>query len=152
MTEGAEKSVDELLAEAAAATEAAATTKRKREPKVDADGNPISGNARKPRAPKLDADGNPIVKEKKQREPKLDADGNPIPRAPRGTHTFLPSQTLHHTDKETKYREGTKRKEFFDKITDGITVEEYYTACGGKSVGHTYLVWYVTQDGSVEVR
>ena len=49
-----------------------------REPKLDADGNPIPFE-RKQREPKLDADGNPIPYERKQREPKLDAEGNPIP-------------------------------------------------------------------------
>ncbi len=89
-------------------------------------------------------------KERKPRAPKLDADGNPIPPKPRQSNVFLESQVLTlNPEKTVSYREGTKRHDFYKLIKDGMTVGEYYKAAGGKSVGHTYLVWYITADKSV---
>jgi hypothetical protein len=86
----------------------------------------------------LDAEGNKILV-KKTRAPKLDADGNPIPRR---DNTFLPSQviTLTEKGKNTKYREGSNRARHFETIYDGMTVEQYYAANGGKTASHRYLV------------
>lgn len=176
MTEGAEKSVEELLAEAAQATEAAQAPKAKRAPrtpKLDAEGNEVPKAEKAPRAPKadaktypqanedgtpaLDAEGNPVMgpyktrykEPKAPKAPRLDADGNPIARQ---SNVFLTDQVLNKVEgKGAGYREGSKRKQFFDLITPGITVGQYYEAAGGKSVGHTYLVWYINEDQSVSI-
>ena len=201
MTDGAvELTVEELLAQAAVATEANAAPKAKkpRTPKLDAEGNAV---VKPPRAPKLyaqvNADGTPILDEagnpvmgegkptkapkeaklypqaaedgtpalfdtgepvlgpyltrykapKAAKAPRLDADGNPIVRQ---SNVFAPSSTLDKVEgKGTGYRDGSKRKQFFDLVTPGITVEQFYAAGGGKAVAHTYLVWYVNEDQSV---
>lgn len=97
----------------------------------------------------LDEEGNPIPV-KKARVPRVDAEGNPIPRV---VNTFLGSQTLQITEAgtQTNYREDSKRGQIFASITPGMTVDEFYAANGGKAVSHTFLVWYVTKAGVVEV-
>lgn len=88
-------------------------------------------------------------KPKKKRQPKLDEDGNPIPKR---SYTILPSQTLHKTEKaaEVAYREGTKRRNYFDAIEDGMTVEAYQEKIGKE--WRSFLVWYVEEAGVVELR
>jgi uncharacterized lipoprotein NlpE involved in copper resistance len=96
MTEGAEKTVEELLAEAAQATEAATPPKAKKErakkeeklypqknqdgtPALDADGNPIMGvksNAYK--APKEPKPAKTYPQANEDGTAALDADGNPV--------------------------------------------------------------------------
>lgn len=97
----------------------------------------------------LDENGQPIPA-KKVRAPRLDAEGNPIPRT---TNVFLGSQTLKITDagREAKYQPESQRGKIFASITDGMTVDQFYEANGGKAVSHTFLVWYVTKAGVVEV-
>lgn len=195
MTEGAEKSVEELLEEAAVATAAATPPKAKkpRTPKTDAgtaepkqyaqlnedgtrqlddEGNPVMGPNKPAKAkkegkiyPQANPDGTEAKNEdgtsvmgpyatrykapKAPKAPRLDADGNPIVRV---SNVFLGSQVLNKVEgKGAGYREGSKRKSFFDLVTPGITVEGYYAAAGGKSVGHTYLVWYINEDQSVSI-
>lgn len=205
MTEGAEKTVEQLLEEAAKVTEANTPPKPKktRTPKADADGA-TPKPAKIPKAaktyPVLDAEGNPVLDAegnattttvkpakaakpgklypqaaedgtlateedgvtplmgpyatrfkapKAPKAPKLDADGNPIVRQ---SNIFALTSTLDKVEgKGAGYRDGSKRKQFFDLVTPGITVEQYYAAAGGKSVGHTYLVWYVNEDQSVGI-
>lgn len=177
MTEGAEKSVEELLAEAAQVTEAATPPKsgrKPRTPKVDAEGNPVEKAEKAPRAPKepaktypqanedgtpaLDADGNPVMgpyktrykEPKAPKAPRLDADGNPITRQ---SNVFpLDAKVFKVEGKGAGYREGSKRKANFDLIPEGgCTVAEYYEKGGGKSVVHTFLVWYINEDQSVRI-
>ena len=115
--------------------------KQPKAPKVveyqkDEDGNDI-----------LDEEGNPIPV-KKVRAPRLDADGNPIPRR---SNVFMDSQVITLTDKVPSYRAGTKRGDIFASIKDGMTVGEFYEANGGKTVAHTFLVWYCNEAQVVEI-
>lgn len=164
-------SVADLLAEAAKATAGVDVPAPKKERvKKTLDGaaaepktpkTPKEPKAKKePKAPKqypqanedgtqkFEEDGvTPVLgpKETAFKEPKA-------PRGPRGSNVFLDTQVLNKVEgKGSNYREGSKRKQFFDLVTPGITVADYYAAAGGKSVGHTYLVWYISGDQSVSI-
>jgi hypothetical protein len=96
----------------------------------------------------LDEEGNPIPV-KKVRAPRLDADGNPIPRQ---SNVYLDSQVIRLSITNIpNYRAGTKRGDIFASIKDGMTVGEFYEKNGGKSVSHTFLVWYVNEAKVVDV-
>lgn len=129
------QSVDEVLAEAAAA----AASKPKKERTKKADGEvPTEPKAKKERKPK---------------EPKVDADGNPVVSTPR--NYIRDDQTLHVTDAGVeagaKFREGTKRSDNFKAIKDGMTAGDYFASVeGGRGAVGTFLTWYVAQ-GYVEV-
>lgn len=162
-----EKSVAEVLAEAAQATagvEVPAPKKERVKKTLDSAEKP----AKEPKAPeepkapktypqanedgtqKFEEDGTtPVMgpKETAFKAPKAKREGGP-----RGSNVYLESQVLNKVEgKGAGYRDGSKRKEFFDLITPGITVADYYAAAGGKSVGHTYLVWYINGDQSVSI-
>lgn len=150
--------LDSVLAEAAQATEAAG--KKVRQPKG------TTGEAAAPKAqkepkeklyvqwnedgsPMLDADGNRVKlatkmeKPRVTKAPKLDADGNPIPRA---VATRIPGgATISKSDKAHSFREGTKRRDHYDAVVDGMTVDAYYTATGGRAVTATFLQWYIKE-------
>jgi hypothetical protein len=135
-----EQTVEEVLAEAAKASEAAVKPKKERKPKAEAGAEgatePKAKKERKPKEPKA---------------PKLDKDGNPI--APKARNAVRDDQTLHITDKgvEAKFREGTKRHENFAAIKDGMTAKEYFEKVeGGRASVGTFLVWYINE-GYVEV-
>jgi hypothetical protein len=96
----------------------------------------------------LDEEGNPIPV-KKVRAPRLDADGNPIPRQ---SNVYLDSQVIRLTEIIPNYRAGTKRGDIFASIKDGMTVGEFYEKNGGKSVSHTFLVWYVNEAKVADVQ
>lgn len=164
-----DQSVTDLLAQAAQATAgvevppakkervkktleggAAKEPKAPKEPKA----------AKEPKAPKLYPQANEDGTQKFEEDgttpvlgPKETAFKAPkAPRGPRGSNVFLDTQVLNKVEgKGAGYRDGSKRKQFFDLITPGITVGEYYAAAGGKSVGHTYLVWYISGDQSVSI-
>lgn len=161
--------VEDLLAQAAAATAGAdvPAAKKERVKKTLEGGDAATPKAAKepkaqkePKAHKLYPQANEDGTQKFEEDgvtavmgPKETAFKAPkAPRGPRGSNVFLDSQVLNKVEgKGTGYRDGSKRKEFFDLITPGITVAEYYAAAGGKSVGHTYLVWYIGTDGSVSI-
>lgn len=135
-----EQSVDEVLAQAAQATQAAEEAKPKKERKPKANG---TNGAAEPKA----------AKPKKERQPKA-------PKAPKDPNapvrqrlSLLGSQKLYVTErgKAATYREGTKRRDNFAVITDGMTVDQYYALTGGKAVTGTFLQWYVAVDQSVGV-
>jgi len=135
-----EPSVDEVLAQAAQATAAAAEAKPKKERKPKANGA-ANGAEHKEAKPK---------KEKQPKAPKAPKD----PNAPvRQRLSLLGSQKLYVTErgKAATYREGTKRRDNFAVITDGMTVDEYYALTGGKAVTGTFLQWYVAVDQSVGI-
>jgi len=133
-------------------------------PLLDEEGLQVQGETKmkRPKPAKVveyvkDEDGNNVLDEagqpipvKKVRAPRLDAEGNPIPRV---TNVFLGSQTLRLTDAglKTTYQAESKRGKIFASIKDGMTVDQFYEANGGKAVAHTFLVWYVTKAGVVEV-
>lgn len=155
--------LDSVLAEAAQATEAAG--KKVRQPKGTT-GETATPKVREPKAPKepkeklyvqwnedgspmLDAEGNrvklPTKMEKPRvtKAPKLDADGNPIPRA---VATRIPGRaTISKSDKAHSFREGTKRRDHYDAVVDGMTVDAYYAATGGRAVTATFLQWYIKE-------
>lgn len=160
--------VDALLAEAAAATAGADVPAPKKERvKKSLEGGTAEPKAPKepkakkePKAPKQYPQANEDGTQKFEEDgttpvlgPKETAFKAPkAARGPRGSNVFLDTQVLNKVEgKGADYREGSKRKEFFDLITPGITVAEYYAAAGGKSVGHTYLVWYISGDKSVSI-
>lgn len=164
-----EKSVEDLLAEAAEATSAVEVPAPKKERvKKSLEG----GAAKEPKAPKEPK--TPKEPKVPKQYPQANEDGTqkfeedgttPVlgpketafkapkaPRGPRGSNVFLDTQVLNKVEgKGTGYRDGSKRKAFFDLVTPGITVADYYAAAGGKSVGHTYLVWYISGDQSVSI-
>lgn len=160
--------VDALLAEAAAATAGTDVPPAKKERvKKSLDGAAAEPKAPKepkakkePKAPKQYPQANEDGTQKFEEDgvtpvlgPKETAFKAPkAPRGPRGSNVFLDAQVLNKVEgKGTGYRDGSKRKHFFDLITPGITVADYYEAAGGKSVGHTYLVWYIGVDKSVSI-
>jgi hypothetical protein len=127
------QSVEDVLAEAAAA--AASKPKKERTKKADGEVPAEPKKERKPKAPKLDADGNPI--------------------APKSRNFIRDDQTLHITDAGVeagaKFREGTKRHANFHAIQDGMTAKDYFDKVeGGRAEVGTFLTWYVAQ-GYVEV-
>lgn len=156
--------VSAVLEEAARATEAAG--KKVRQPKGAAGEAAAPRVAKEPKAPKepkvklyvqwnedgspmLDAEGNrvklPTKMEKPRvaKAPRLDADGNPIPRA---VATRIPGgATISKTDKAHSFREGTKRRDHYDAVVDGMTVDAYYAATGGRAVTATFLQWYIKE-------
>lgn len=158
-----DKTVDEVLAEAAKATEAASAAKPKKE-RVKKEGQAPSGEkpAKEPKAPKppklypqwnedgtplLDGEGKQVMAETKMKKPKVKREGS-------GTRiSIADTDTLHFTEtgSGTKFREGTKRQDNFAAIKDGMTAKDYYDANGGRGVVGTFLIWYVGQ-GLVEVR
>jgi len=164
-----DQSVEDLLAQAAQATAGADVPPAKKErikktleggvakePKAPKEPKA----AKEPKAPKLYPQANEDGTQKFEEDgttpvlgPKETAFKAPkAPRGPRGSNVFLDTQVLNKVEgKGAGYRDGSKRKQFFDLITPGITVGEYYAAAGGKSVGHTYLVWYISGDQSVSI-
>jgi len=142
-------------------------------PILDEAGNPVMGEGKPTKAPKeaklypqaaedgtpaLFDTGEPVMgpyltrykEPKAAKAPRLDADGNPIVRQ---SNVFpLDAKLFKVEGKGTGYREGSKRKQNFDLIpAEGITVGDYYAAGGGKSVVHTFAVWYVNEDESVRI-
>ena len=144
-------------------------------PILDAEGNQVWGpeksefsskkpkKARKPKDPEyqkdeagefiLDENGEKILVVKAPRTPRaprLDADGNPLPRR---SNVFLDTQVITITEKgfAPGYRAGTKRGDIFASIKDGMTVGEFYALNGGKTVSHTFLVWYLNDAQVIEI-
>lgn len=160
--------VDALLAQAAAATagEPVPAVKKERVKKTLEGGTAAPKAAKETKAPKESKAPKQYPQANEDGTQKFEEDGTtPVlgpketafkapkaPRGPRGSNVFLGQQVLNKVEgKGAGYRDGSKRKQFFDLITPGITVDEYYAASGGKSVGHTYLVWYIGSDGSVSI-
>lgn len=160
--------VEDLLAKAAAATagEPVPAGKKERVKKTLEGGAATAPEAKEPKAPKEKKPAKTYPQANEDGTQKFEEDGvTPVmgpketafkapkaPRGPRGSNVYLDTQKLTKVEgKGTGYRDGSKRKAFFDLITPGITVAEYYAAAGGKSVGHTYLVWYISGDQSVSI-
>ena len=160
-----EKTVEELLAEAAAATSAATPPKAKKEkapkePKEPKEKKPAKTypQANEDGTPALNEDGTPVMgayatrykEPKAPKAPKLDADGNPIARQ---SNVYPPSFVLKLTEGHAtfKARAESKRGQMFAALTEGQTVQQYYDANGGKSAAHTFLVWFVNEAKVVEL-
>lgn len=154
------ESVEDILAAAATATEAAAPTKKERKPKAPAEGSGEPGQGQKePKAPKvktpklypqwnddgtpmLDAEGNRVMSETKMAKPKVKREGT-------GNRArVLPSNvasTITWNEEKAKGYKGA-RAEFCAMRTDGQTIESYLTAGGDKG----FLRFYV-RDGAATV-
>lgn len=136
-------------------------------PQLDDEGKPVMGETKpvKPKKEKvvkepeyargedgeflLDEEGNKIPV-RAARTPRLGPDGKPLPRS---INNYGENHVLKLTDLglKTQYRADSKRGQIFASIRDGMTVKEFYEANGGKSVSHTFLVWYVNEAKVVEV-
>lgn len=164
-----EQTVEQLLEEAAKATAGADVPAAKKERvKKTLDGGEAKApkEPKAPKAPKEPKAPKTYPQANEDGTQKFEEDGTTPVMGPketafkaprksggtRGSNVFLGTQKLNKVEgKGAGYREGSKRKQFFDLVTPGITVDEYYAAAGGKSVGHTYLVWYITGDQSVTI-
>lgn len=163
-----EKTVEELLAEAAAATSAATPPKAKKErapkepkePKAKKEPKPAKTypQANEDGTPAIDADGNAVMgpyatrykEPKAPKAPRLDAEGNPIAR---GSNVYLETQIIRRTAAADtfKARDTSKRGQMFASATDGKTVGQFYADNGGKAEAHTFLVWFINEAKVVEL-
>ena len=151
--------IADVIAEAQEAAQDVSPKKRERKPKLDAEGNPVVKAPKEPKQyPVWNEDGTQATDEngellfstertkkpKAPKQPRLDADGNPIVRR---SNVFLDEQVIRRTEKydSAKARPDSKRGQMLAALEDGITVGQFYEKMGGKSVAHTFLVFFVNE-------